>query len=212
VYQGLHGGFSERVQMGQCAVIYCRVSTVDQSCLRQKDELKRFAERAGYEVSGIFMETGSGVRVDRAERRKVMALAQAREIDVILVTELSRWGRSTIDLISTLQELESYRVSLIAITGMTFDLATPHGRILATVLAGIAEFERDLISERVKSGLAAAKACGKVLGRQKGERPKSDRLAPKVLALVAEKRSYRWIARDLGISKNTVAAIVHRER
>ncbi|KXV18277.1 MULTISPECIES: recombinase family protein [Acetobacteraceae] len=198
--------------MGQRAVIYCRVSTADQSCLRQKDELKRFAERAGYEVSGIFMETGSGVRVDRAERRKVMALAQAREIDVILVTELSRWGRSTIDLISTLQELESYRVSLIAITGMMFDLATPHGRMLATVLAGIAEFERDLISERVKSGLAAAKARGKVLGRQKGERPKSDRLAPKVLALVAEKRSYRWIARDLGISKNTVAAIVHRER
>lgn len=198
--------------MGQRAVIYCRVSTADQSCVRQKDELKRFAERAGYEVSGIFMETGSGVRVDRAERRKVMALAQAREIDAILVTELSRWGRSTIDLISTLQELESYRVSLIAITGMTFDLSTPHGRMLATVLAGIAEFERDLISERVKSGLAAARARGKVLGRQKGQRPKSDRLAPKVLALVAEKRSYRWIARDLGISKNTVAAIVQRER
>lgn len=198
--------------MGQRAVIYCRVSTADQSCARQKDELKRFAERAGYEVSGIFMETGSGVRVDRAERRKVMALAQAREIDAILVTELSRWGRSTIDLISTLQELESYRVSLIAITGMTFDLATPHGRMLATVLAGIAEFERDLISERVKSGLAAARARGKVLGRQKGQRPKSDRLAPKVLALVAEKRSYRWIARDLGISKNTVAAIVQREK
>jgi DNA invertase Pin-like site-specific DNA recombinase len=198
--------------MGQRAVIYCRVSTADQSCVRQQDELKRFAERAGYEVSGIFMETGSGVRVDRAERRKVMALAQAREIDAILVTELSRWGRSTIDLISTLQELESYRVSLIAMTGMMFDLTTPHGRMLATVLAGIAEFERDLISERVKSGLAAARARGKVLGRQKGERPKSDRLAPKVLALVAEKRSYRWIARDLGISKNTVAAIVQRER
>jgi len=198
--------------MGQRAVIYCRVSTADQSCARQKDELIKFAERAGYEVSGIFMETGSGVRVDRAERRKVMALAQAREIDAILVTELSRWGRSTIDLISTLQELESYRVSLIAITGMMFDLATPHGRMLATVLAGIAEFERDLISERVKSGLSAARARGKVLGRQKGERPKSDRLAPKVMALVAEKRSYRWIARDLGISKNTVAAIVHRTR
>ena len=102
--------------------------------------------------------------------------------------------------------------TVIAITGMTFDLATPHGRMLATVLAGIAEFERDLISERVKSGLAAARARGKVLGRQKGQRPKSDRLAPKVLALVAEKRSYRWIARDLGISKNTVAAIVQRDQ
>lgn len=73
--------------------------------------------------------------------------------------------------------------------------------MLATLLSGIAEFERDLISKRVKFGLAAAKARGKKLGRQTGERPKSDRIAPKVLALIAEGRSYRWIARDLGISK-----------
>jgi len=80
------------------------------------------------------------------------------------------------------------------------------------MLSGIAEFERDLISERVKSGLAAAKARGKKLGRQIGERPKSDWLAPKVMTLVAEGRSYRWIARDLGISKNTVADVVQRFR
>lgn len=93
-----------------------------------------------------------------------------------------------------------------------FDLSSPHGRMLATFLSGIAGFERDLISERVKSGLAAAKARGKRLGRQIGERPKSDRLAPKVVALIAEGRSYRWIARDLGISKNTVAEIAKRHR
>lgn len=79
-------------------------------------------------------------------------------------------------------------------------------------LSGIAEFERDLISERVKSGLAAAKARGKPLGRQTGQRPKSDRLAPKVMAFIAEGRSYRWIARDLAISKNTVTDIVQRHR
>ena len=66
-------------------------------------------------------------------------------------------------------------------SGMTFELDTPHGRMMATMLAGIAQFERDLLSERVKSGLAAAKARGKKLGRQPGQRPKSDRLAPKVL-------------------------------
>lgn len=82
--------------------------------------------------------------------------------------------------------------------------------MLATFLSGIAEFERDLISERVKSGLAAAKARGKRLGRQAGQRPKSDRLAPKVMTLIAEGRSYRWIARDLRISKNTVADIARR--
>jgi DNA invertase Pin-like site-specific DNA recombinase len=115
-------------------------------------------------------------------------------------------------LLNTLRELESWKVSVVAMSGMTFDLSTPHGRMMATFLSGIAEFERDLISERVKSGLAAAKARGKKLGRQKGQRPKSDRLSPKVVAMVAEGRSYRWIARELGISKNTVMDIVKRAR
>lgn len=198
--------------MGQRVAIYCRVSTADQSCERQERDLAAFVERAGYAITGIYKETGSGAKLDRVERRKIMALAQARQIDAILVTELSRWGRSTIDLLNTLRELESWKVSVIAMNGMTFDLTTPHGRMLATFLSGIAEFERDLISERVKSGLAAAKARGKKLGRQPGQRPKADRLAPKVLALIEEGRSYRWIARDLAISKNTVAEIAKRSR
>jgi len=198
--------------LGQRVAIYCRVSTADQSCERQERELIAFAARAGFEVVGIYKETGSGVKLDRSERRKVMALAQAREIDTILVSELSRWGRSTIDLLNTLRELESRRVSVITISGMTFDLSTPNGRMMATFLSGIAEFERDMISERVKSGMAAAKARGKVLGRRPGQRPKADRLGAKVLALVAEGRSYRLIGRQLGLSKNTVNDIVKRSR
>ncbi len=198
--------------MGQRAAIYCRVSTADQSCERQERDLTALATRAGYEIVGMFRETASGARADRAERRKVMALAQRRAIDAVLVTELSRWGRSTLDLLHTLQELEAWRVSVIAISGLAFDLSTPHGRMLATVVAGIAEFERELIRERVRSGMAAAKARGKKLGRQPGQRPKSDRLAPKVLALVAGGRSYRLIGRELGLSKNTVAGIVRRGR
>jgi hypothetical protein len=121
----------------------------------------------------------------------------------VLVTELSRWGRSTTDLLATLKELEARRVSVVALNGMTFDLATPHGRMMATVLAGIAEFERELIQKRIRSGIAAAKACGKRLGRQPGQRPKSDRLAPKVLALVAQGRSYRLVGREVGLSKRS---------
>jgi putative DNA-invertase from lambdoid prophage Rac len=198
--------------LGQRVAIYCRVSTADQSCERQERDLVAFASRAGDEVVGLFKETGSGVRLDRAERKKVMALAQQRAIDAVLVTELSRWGRSTLDLLHTLQELEGRRVSVIAVNGMAFDLATPHGRMMATVLAGLAAFERELLQERIRSGIAAAKARGKRLGRQRGQRPKSDRLAPKVLALVAQGRSYRLIGRELGLSKNTVADIVKRSR
>lgn len=84
--------------------------------------------------------------------------------------------------------------------------------MMATVIAGIAEFERDLLGERVKSGLAAAKARGQRVGRQLGQRPKSDRLTPKVLALVSQGRSYRLVGRELGLSKNTVADIVKRCR
>ena len=105
-----------------------------------------FAERAGYEVVATFKETASGVRLDRIARKRVLALAQRREIDAVLVTELSRWGRSTTDLLATLKELEARRVSLIALNGMAFDLATPHGRMMATLLAGIAEFERELVN------------------------------------------------------------------
>jgi putative DNA-invertase from lambdoid prophage Rac len=164
----------------------------------------------GYDVVGVSKETGSGAKLDRAERRKVMALAQRREVDAVLVTELSRWGRSTLDLLHTLKELETGRVSVIAMNGLAFDLSTPHGRMMATIIAGIAEFERELIQERIRSRIAAAKARGKRLGRQPGQRPKSDRLAPKVLALVGNGRSYRLIGRELGLSKNTVVEIVNR--
>ncbi len=198
--------------MGQRAAIYARVSTADQSCERQVNELIAFAERGGYEVLGIFKETASGASANRAARNRILDLAQARQMEAIFVTELSRWGRSTQDLLDTLDRLAGWKVSVVAMSGMTFELDTPHGRMMATLLAGIAQFERDLLSERVKSGLAAARARGKKLGRQTGQRPKSDRLAPKVLASSAEGRSYRWIARDLGISKNTVADIIKRRR
>jgi putative DNA-invertase from lambdoid prophage Rac len=194
--------------LGQVA-IYCRVSTDDQSCERQERDLRAFAKRAGHKIVGVFKETASGARNDRVERKKVMALARNHEIDAILVTELSRWGRSTQDLVQTLDDLHSWKVSVLAQTGLTFDLSTSSGKLMRTIMAGLAEFERDLIRERVKSGLAAAKARGVRLGRQHGQRP-SDKKAKKVLGLHAGGLSYRLIARNLGLSKNTVMEIVRR--
>lgn len=198
--------------MGQRAALYARVSTSDQSCERQLADLTAFAARGGYEVVTTFTETASGTLASRAARNRILDLAQARDIDAVLVTELSRWGRSTQDLLDTLHRLAGWKVSVVAMSGMTFELDTPHGRMMATLLAGIAQFERDLLSERVKSGLAAARARGKKLGRQPGQRPVADKLAEKVTAAVAEGRSYRWIARDLAISKNTVLEIMKRHR
>jgi len=106
-------------------------------------------------VVATFAETASGAKDSRRERKRVLTLAQRREIDAVLVTELSRWGRSTQDLLATLYQLAGWNVSLVAMSGMTFELGTPHGRMMATMLAGISQFERDLISERVKSGPAS---------------------------------------------------------
>jgi putative DNA-invertase from lambdoid prophage Rac len=202
------GLISEGVQFGQVA-IYCRVSTDDQSCARQERDLRAFAKRSGHHVVGVFKETASGAKNDRVERKKLMALAQAREIEAVLVTELSRWGRSTQDLIQTLDDLHNWKVSVLAQTGLSFDLSTASGKLMRTIMAGLAEFERDLIRERVKSGLAAAKARGIVLGRQVGQRP-SEKKAKKVLAMHRDGLSYRLIGRNVGLSKNTVMEIVRR--
>lgn len=198
--------------MVQRVAIYCRVSTTDQSCERQERDLLEYASWGDFEVVGVWKETISGTKNDRTERSKVMALAQSHKIDAILVTEMTRWGRSTIDLIETLQELQSWGVSLVAQAGLQFDLNTAQGRLIAHLMASLAEFERDLVRERVRSGVAAAKARGQKLGRQPGQRVKADKLAPKVLQMVKSGYSYRKIAASLHLSKTTVLDIVKRHR
>lgn len=192
------------------AVIYCRVSTHDQSCERQERDLLAFAERAGYQVLQVFKETASGSKDDRTERKKILALAQRREIQTVLVTELTRWGRSTRDLMDTLQTLESYRVSVIAQTGLQFDLTSPQGKLFASLMSALAEFERDLLRERVRSGIQAAKARGVKFGRQTGDDVKVKKFQSKIQELHQQGMSYRAIAKRLEISKNTVMKVLQQ--
>jgi DNA-binding CsgD family transcriptional regulator/PAS domain-containing protein len=118
-----------------------------------------------------------------------MALAQAREIDAILVTELSRWGRSTIDLVQTLQSLQAWDVSVLAVSGLQFDLSTPHGKMIASVMAALAEFERDLIRELRELGWKSAAAlraldqvaAGVIVTDAKGRVVEMNRAAENVL-------------------------------
>jgi putative DNA-invertase from lambdoid prophage Rac len=198
--------------LGQSAALYCRVSTVDQTCARQERDLRAFAKKAGYKIVGVYKETASGAKNDRIERKKVLDLVQARKIDVILVTELTRWGRSMIDLFQTLQDLQAAGVSLVAQTGLQFDLRTAQGKLIASLMSALSEFEHGLLCERVRSGIAAAQKRGVVFGRRPGQRIKADRHALRVLKLVADGQSYREISHRLGISKNTVLGIVKRDR
>ncbi len=202
---------SGKLQMVQRkrAVIYCRVSTADQNCERQLSDLQQFAQQAGYDIIGQFTETASGAKNDRQQRNKVLELAQARKIDVVLVSELTRWGRNTLDLLHTLEKLADYNVSIIAQTGLQFNLSTAEGKLIAGFMSSLAEFERSLLRQRIMSGMDAAKTNGKKLGRQKGHNP-SDKYKDKVLSYLSEGRSVRWIAHDLQISKTTVNAIVKR--
>lgn len=114
--------------MGQVA-IYCRVSSDDQSCERQERDLRAFAKRASHKIVAVFKETASGADNARSERAKVLALARARKIDAILVTELNRWGRSTQALVQTPDDLYGWKVSVLAQTGLSFDLSTSSGKL-----------------------------------------------------------------------------------
>ncbi|NVK58358.1 MAG: recombinase family protein [Alteromonadaceae bacterium] len=194
--------------MGHKIAIYARVSTREQNAERQLRELRAFAERGGYEVVAEVSETASGRRDSRPGRARLLAMAKRRELDAIAVVELSRWGRSTADLLSTLSELEAKRVSLLTLNGLELDVSSPMGKMISTFLAGVAEFETALLSERVKSGLEAARAKGKILGRQTGDAPTVRRYERRIRALSAEGRSQRWIAKELQISRTTVAKVL----
>ena len=193
--------------------IYCRVSTAAQGTDRQAVELQQFADRAGYQVVGVFEEVVSGAKTtakDRPERAKVLALAQRREIDAVLVTELSRWGRSTQDLVATLDDLQAWGVSLLPLDGPQFDLSTAQGKMFAQLMSVLAEFERGLLRERVKSGLQAARARGVVLGRQKGFAPTQRRKGALIISMRNQGKSIRVIADELEISTATVQRVLKR--
>jgi putative DNA-invertase from lambdoid prophage Rac len=185
------------------AAIYCRVSTKDQDCSRQKEDLTAYANTCGFVLNGCYSETGSGAKNDRQERKKIIELARSRSIDAVLVTELSRWGRSTTDLIMTLEQLASYGVSLIAQTGMQYDLSTPHGKLIAQILSSMAEFERELIRERVRSGVAHARSKGKIFGRPTGGKIADS--CDRINQLRLEGMSVRSIAKEVGLSKSAIS-------
>jgi DNA invertase Pin-like site-specific DNA recombinase len=185
------------------AAIYARVSTDRQTTDNQTRELRALAKREGWEVVGVFEDTMSGAK-GREDRKGLDAMLKAvgrREFDAVLVWSVDRIGRSLKDLLDTLMELHSKRVRLV-LHQQGLDTGTPAGKAMFQMLGVFAEFERAIIQERVKAGLARAKERGAKLGR-----PKTDEKTTKAVREALRAGSVREVAARFGLGVATVHRI-----
>jgi putative DNA-invertase from lambdoid prophage Rac len=187
--------------------LYARVSTHDQQTLPlQIRALRDYATKRGWIIIAQIKEVGSGAS-QRELREALLAAARRREIDVVLVWRLDRWGRSVADLVSTLQELQHLSVGFVSLTE-ALDLTTPAGRAMAGLLSVFAEFEREILCERVCAGLAHARQQGKRLGRP----PSVVHKAVEARKLYRQGSSKSEIARRLQISRTSVRRLLNQKK
>ena len=185
------------------AGLYARVSTQDQQTLpMQNRAMREYAARRAWTIAMQLKEVGSG-GAQRQRRDEMMEAARRREIDVVVVWRLDRWGRSVADLLATLQELEHLGVGFVSLTE-ALDLTTPAGRAMAALLAVFAEFEREVLRERVRAGLAHARQSGKRLGRPVTAALHADRVRKLRRAGISKSE----IARRLNIGRTSVRRIL----
>jgi DNA invertase Pin-like site-specific DNA recombinase len=183
------------------------VSTEDQQTIPlQIRAMREYAARRGWAVAVQIKEVGSGAS-RRELREKLLEAARRREIDRVLVWRLDRWGRSVTDLLATLQELEHLGVGFISLTE-ALDLTTPAGRAMAGLLAIFSEFEREILRERVRAGLAQARQNGQRLGRPLTAGLQADQVRKLYRAGVSKAE----IARRLEIGRTSVRRILTSKR
>ena len=180
--------------------IYARVSTDKQKVEMQLAELREYAERAGWKIYREFIDEGyTGKNTARPAFKEMLDEARRRKFDVLLVWKLDRLSRSLKDLIGTLDELGHLEIDFISYDNK-IDTSSPTGKLVFQVIGAVAEFERNIISERVKAGLRNAQRNGKRLGRP----PVPPMTIEKAKALRSEGLSYRKIGKRLGISEGMV--------
>tara|TARA_B110000881_G_C18510615_1_gene481990 strand:+ start:573 stop:1157 length:585 start_codon:yes stop_codon:yes gene_type:complete len=147
-------------------VLYCRVSTKDQNCERQISELRQIAKNHNYHIIDEYIDTGfSGSMKNRPELDRMMKDAFSKKFEMVMTLELSRMGRSTKNLLEIVEKLKEKDINLF-IANQQIDTSTPSGSMFFTIASAFATYERDLIRERVISGLQNAKKKGVVLGRK----------------------------------------------
>jgi DNA invertase Pin-like site-specific DNA recombinase len=183
--------------------LYARVSTHDQKTLpMQMRAMREYAAKRGWEIAVQIKEIGSGA-VERELREKLMYAARRREIDVVLVWRLDRWGRSLADLVVTLKELSELGVGFASLTE-ALDLTTPTGRAMAGLLSVFAEFEHEILRERIRAGIAEARLKGKRFGRPLTAAKKAGQIRKLYRAGVSKAE----IARRLSIGRTSVRRIL----
>jgi DNA invertase Pin-like site-specific DNA recombinase len=179
--------------------IYARVSTHDQQTLpMQLKQMKEYIKNRKWKLTIEFQEVGSGAKT-RPKREELLKMARRREIDAVLVWKLDRFGRSLADLITTLNELRDLDVIFVSLTE-SLDFSTPSGRAMAGMLSTFAEFERDIIRERVKAGIVNARDNGRPHGRPKTAALKKN----EIQQLKSEGLNNSQIAKRLKISRGSV--------
>ena len=183
------------------AAIYARVSTFDQEPENQLAELRRYVQARGWPAYGEFVDKGvSGSKDRRPELDRLIGEAKRRRFDVLVCWRLDRLGRNLKHLVTLLDELQTMGIAFVSLSE-GIDATTPAGRLQMHILAAIAEFERGRIVERVRAGLARAKANGQRLGRRPYQIADSRFEAVSGL-------SVRDAAESLGVSRS----VVHRWR
>jgi putative DNA-invertase from lambdoid prophage Rac len=183
--------------------IYARVSTHDQQTLPlQLKAMRQYVKQRKWKLVQQVEEVGSGAK-QRPKREELLKAARRREVDAIVVWKLDRWGRSLADLITTLAELRDLGIAFVSLTE-ALDFTTSAGRAMIGLLSVFAEFERDMIRERVKAGIAQARSEGKRHGRPRTAATK----AAEVKRLYKKGWNKSEIARELEISRASVIGIL----
>jgi putative DNA-invertase from lambdoid prophage Rac len=188
--------------------IYARVSTTDQTNTIQVRELKEYVERRGWEVAGIYQDQMSGAKASRPGLDQLMADARLRRFDAVAVWKLDRFGRSLVHCVSGIQELASMGIRFLATSqGLDTDESNPASKLLMHILAAVAQFERELIRERVSAGMRAAKAHGTKTGNAIG-RPRRIFDRSEVVRLRATGLSIERVARQMRIGVGTAVRVL----
>lgn len=189
--------------------LYARVSTLDkgQDPETQLHPLREYADRRGFQIEGEYIDTASGITEDRTQYRALLGAARKRKLDVVLVWRYDRFARSTQALVNALKEFQSLGVDFIS-HQENIDTTTPTGELIFHVMASLAQFESSLISQRVRAGMARAKAQGKHIARPPLNRVKQEAICH----LFNQGVSMNQISKQLGVAYGTVYNYVQKQK